>query len=65
MGTAQIENPDAIMCTLEFTMKLKEWRQIKKTLHNNEDYVELHIIREISDLIGQLEKVFYDELKED
>jgi hypothetical protein len=63
MATAQVKNPDNIECTLQFTMKLKDWKQIKKTLGTNAAYTELQIMNEISDLVYQLEKVFYDKVE--
>lgn len=63
MSIAIVKDPDKIECTLEFTMTLKDWKQIKKTLGTNEAWVELQIINEIRDLVGQLEKTFYSESK--
>jgi hypothetical protein len=59
MSIATINNPDEIVCTLQFSMKLKDWRQIKKTLGTNAAYTELQIMNEISDLVNQLEKTLY------
>jgi len=59
MAIAKINNVDKIECTLEFTMTIADWKQIRKTLKSNEAYTELQIIDEISDLVSQLEKVFY------
>jgi len=59
MSTARIEKPDDIKCTLSFTMTLKDWRQIRKTLSTHSNYEELQIIREIDSLIMQLEKTYY------
>lgn len=56
MSLAEIKNPDEIVCTLQFTMKLRDWKQVKKTLNKNAAYTELQIINEISDLVYQLEK---------
>ncbi len=61
MGTAKVNNPDAINCTLSFTMTLKDWKQVRKTLGSNEAYIELQVINEIRDLVSQLEKVYYPE----
>ncbi|MCK5603543.1 hypothetical protein KAR91_16785 [Candidatus Pacearchaeota archaeon] len=59
MATAMVKNPDEIECTLQFTMKLGDWKRIKKTLGTNAAYVELQVITEIRDLVDQLEKTFY------
>ena len=59
MNIARIENVDEIKCTLEFTLRIKDWKQIRKTLNSNAAYCEMEIITEISDLVHQLEKVFY------
>ena len=59
MAIARIENVDDIECTLEFTLRIKDWKQIRKTLNSNAAYIEMEIITEISDLVHQLEKVFY------
>ena len=59
MAIANVENPDGIKCTLKFTMTLKDWKQIKKTLRSNPAYTELQVINEISDLVGLLEKTYY------
>jgi len=59
MTIATVKDPDSIECTLTFTMTLKDWKQINKTLNSNAAYVELKIIREIDDLVRQLEKVFF------
>ena len=59
MTIAQIKNPDDIVCTMQFTMKLREWKQIKKTLSANAAYAELEIMNEIQDLVCQLEKTLY------
>ena len=56
---AIIDNPDEIVCTLQFKMKLKEWKQIKKTLNSNAAYTELQVMNEITDLVIQLEKTLY------
>ncbi len=61
MSIARVVNPDSINCTLEFTMKLKDWKQIRKTLGTNAAYTELQVMNEISDLVNQLERTFYDE----
>ena len=61
MSIAEINNPDEIVCTMKFTMKLKDWKQIKKTLNTNQAYTELQIIGEIQDLVYQLEKTLYAE----
>ena len=60
MAIANVENPDDIKCTLQFTMKLKDWKQIRKTLGVNSAYTELQIMNEISDLVRQLEATFYN-----
>jgi len=59
LSTAIIINPDEIECVLQFSMKLKDWKQIKKTLNEHPAYVELQIINEIQDLTTQLEKTLY------
>lgn len=61
MATATIENPDNIECTLQFTMSLGDWKQIRKTLKSNEDWAELQVMNEISDLVYQLEKTYYSD----
>lgn len=63
MSIAEIKNPDEIECTLQFTMKLKDWKQIRKTLSSNANYTELQIMNEIMDLVRQFEKIFYPEVK--
>lgn len=63
MAIAIVENADEIKCTLKFTMKLRDWKQIKKTLGTNAAYTELQVMNEISDLVRQLEKTFYDEVE--
>lgn len=60
MSTAQIKNADEVVCILQLEMKLKDWKQIRKTLQTNSAYTELQIIYEISDLIHQLEQTFYN-----
>lgn len=60
MAIAIVENPDEIECTLKFTMKLRDWKQIKKTLGTNAAYTELQVMNEISDLVMQLERTFYN-----
>ena len=59
MDTAKIKNPNEINCTLELTMKLKDWKQIRTTLNKNPAYAEIQLIGEITDLILQLEKTFF------
>jgi len=59
MNTAKIKNPNEVDCTLEFTMKLKDWKQIRITLNKNTAYAEMQLISEITDLILQLEKTFF------
>lgn len=59
MGIAMVKNPDEIECILQFTMKLKDWKQIRETLRTNMAHTELQIIDEISELVDQLEKTFY------
>ncbi len=61
MSVARVVDPDNISCTLEFTMKLKDWKQIRKTLRTNAAYTELQVMSEISDLVNQLERTFCDE----
>lgn len=65
MSTAIIENPDKIECTLTFTMTLKEWKQIRKTLDSNPSYAELKVTDEIIDLVRKVEQVFFSDVKED
>lgn len=62
MSTAKIVNPGKIVCTLEFTMSLDDWKQIRKTLNSNAAYTELQVMNEIDDLVNQLEKTFYHDL---
>ena len=59
MSSAKINNPDEIECTLEFSMKLKDWKQVRKTLGSNACYTELQIINEIADLVNRLEQTVY------
>lgn len=59
MAVATIEKAEDIRCTLKFTMSLKDWKQIKKTLNSNACYTEIQMMNEISDLVSQLEKTFY------
>ncbi len=61
MAIARVVNPDKIRCTLEFTMSLEDWKQIRKTLGTNAAHTELQVMNEITDLVRQLEKTFYDE----
>jgi len=63
MGIAKVENAENIKCTLSFTMTLKDWKQIRNTLQKNPAYTELQVINEIHDLVGQLEKTFWSEVK--
>lgn len=65
MGIAKVENADDIKCTLSFTMTLKDWKQIRKTLQTNIAYSEIQVINEIHDLVGQLEKTFWSDVKQD
>lgn len=60
-STAKIIDPDGIKCSLEFTMTLRDWKLIRKTLSSNAAYAEVQVMNEISDLICQLEKTFYVE----
>ena len=59
MSTARIDNPDDIFATLSFKMKLSEWKQVRKTLRSNAAYTELKVIDEITELVDQIEQVFY------
>jgi hypothetical protein len=63
MNIAVIEKPDEVACTMQFKMKLKNWKQIRKTLQSNAAYTELQIINDINDLVYQLEKTLYAESK--
>lgn len=63
MSTARVKNPDEIQCTLEFTMKLGDWIQIRKTLNENAAHTELQIINEIDSLVCQLEHTFYPKIE--
>jgi len=65
MAIATINNPDKIECTLQFTMTLKDWKGIRKTLENNTAYCELKIINKIRDLTIQLEQTFYDKVSDE
>lgn len=65
MATAKIKNTDNIECTLEFTMKLGDWKKVRQTLNSTQRYAEIKIINEISDLVKQLEQTFYDEVEKD
>lgn len=59
MATAYINDPGKIVYTLKLTMPLAEWKQIRKTLNLNATYSELKVIREIDDLVGQLETTLF------
>ena len=59
MATARINNADDIKCTLEFTMSIKDWKQIRTTLNKDACYAEVQVIQEINDLVHQLENVLY------
>lgn len=61
MANAIILNLGKIQAKLSFTMTLSEWKQIKKTLESNQAYTEMTIIREINDLVRQLEQSFYSD----
>jgi len=63
MSNATIKNPNKIECTLQFTMRLEDWMQIRKTLNENAAYTELQIINEIDSLVCQLEDTFYPKLE--
>jgi len=65
MSVAYVEKPDDIRCTLTFTMKLSEWKQISRTLETNNAWTELQIINEIHDLVGQLNKTYYPEVTDE
>lgn len=64
MGIARVKNPDEMHCTLEFTMRLKDWRHVRRTLQTNAEYEEMKLITEINSLIYQLEQAFYSDTKE-
>ncbi len=59
MATAKVEKADDIKCTLTFTMSLGEWKEVNNTLSKHTAYAEVQVIREIQDLVGQLEKTYY------
>ena len=65
MSTAIVKNPDKIECTLSFTMRLDDWKQVRKTLNSNAAYAELKLIDEISDLVYQLEQTFFQKGSEE
>ncbi len=44
MGIAKVKNPDNIECTLEFTMRLSDWKNVKKTLSSHPAYAETEVI---------------------
>lgn len=56
---AQIKDPDSVKCTLQFTMLLKDWKQVRDTLGKNATYAEQQLINDIVDLVFQLEKTLY------
>lgn len=62
MGIAKVINPNKIECTLSFTMALEDWKLVRKTLETNSAYSELLVIREISDLVSQIEQTYYDKV---
>lgn len=59
MITAKIDNTDEIICSMRFTLSLKDWKQIQKTLRSNAAFTELKIINPIDELVGRLEKTLY------
>lgn len=65
MSLAIIENPDKIECTLQFTMSLGEWKEIRKTLKTEQHYTQLQIINEITNLVSQLERTLLYDSKKD
>ena len=60
MSKATIENVDDIECTLEFTLKIKDWKQVRKTLNTNAAYSEMEIVSKITNLVNQLKKTLYN-----
>jgi len=60
MGTAKVVNPDDIKCSIEFTLTLRDWKKVRETLQKKGDYPELGMLDDISDLIGQLQKTYYN-----
>lgn len=62
MAIATVKNPNEIECTLQFTMKLKEWKQISKALGANTTYAELQVLEEIRNLVTKLEQAFYSDV---
>jgi len=63
MSIAKVKNPDNIECTLEFTLKLSDWKKIHNTLLKNSSWAEMELISDITDLVSQLEQTFYVKAK--
>ncbi len=61
MGRATIERPDDIKCTLEFSMTLGEWKNVRKTLRNNQAWAENQLIADITDIINKIEQTFHND----
>ena len=63
MSVAFVDRPDDIKCTLQFSMSLKDWKQVRKTLQSNTAYTEIQVINEINDLVHKMEQTFYSSLE--
>ena len=62
MGEAIIKDPENISCTMQFTLTLRDWKLIRKTLRSNAAYVELELINDITVLVNKLENTLYSDL---
>ena len=63
MTIAEIKNPDDVVCVMQFSMRLSEWKQIRSKLSENSNWAEIQIINEINDLVWQLEKTLYPNIE--
>lgn len=63
MGIAKVINPDKIECTLSFTMSLQDWKLVRGTLETSAAYAEMRLIREVNNLVSQIEQTYFDEVE--
>jgi len=60
MATAVIEDSDNIECSITITMRLGEWKRVRKTLLSNAAFAELKVINQITNLTNRLESVIQE-----
>jgi len=60
----KIEDPDKIVGTMSISMRLSDWKAVKKAIDGMKEYPSWDLSHEISKMISAVENTFYDHVED-